>query len=105
MLQDQSAYLLMYSPVSTRPQVWHLKQATCHWRCRASRDGPCLISSPQPAQSAGDEQRRHPSPGYRATWSLNPPVCVYVCVCGLILKGGPLPPLPLMNAAWIKVEV
>lgn len=44
-------HLLMYSPVRTRPQVWHLKQLTCHCFSNASRDWPCLISSLQPAHS------------------------------------------------------
>ncbi len=50
-------YLLMYSPVSAQPQVRHLKQLTCHCLSRASRDWPCLISSPQPAQSGGEEMQ------------------------------------------------
>ena len=94
----------MYSPVSVQPHVRHLKQLTCHCRSSASRDWPCLISSPQPAQSGGDERRNRtsiipprsasweshcpcqmelPEPGYRTTWSSRPPpVCVCVCVCG-----------------------
>ncbi len=44
-------HLLMYSPVRTRPQVWHLKQLTCHCFSNARRDWPCLISSLQPAHS------------------------------------------------------
>lgn len=47
-------YLLMYSPVRTMLQVWHLKQLTCHCFSRARRDWPCLISSPHPAQSKED---------------------------------------------------
>lgn len=54
---DQATYLQMYSPVSAQPHVRHLKQLTCHCLSRASRDWPCLISSPQPAQSGGEESR------------------------------------------------
>lgn len=56
-VEDQATYLLMYSPVSTQPHVQHLKQLTCHCLSRASRDWPCLISSPQPAQSEEGERR------------------------------------------------
>ena len=44
-------HLLMYSPVRTMLQVWHLKQLTCHCFSNARRDWPCLISAPHPAQS------------------------------------------------------
>lgn len=44
-------HLLMYSPVRTMLQVRHLKQLTCHCFSNASRDWPCLISAPHPAQS------------------------------------------------------
>lgn len=47
----------MYSPVSAQPHVRHLKQLMCHCLSRASRDWPCLISSPQPAQSGGEQRR------------------------------------------------
>lgn len=50
-------YLLMYSPVKTMLQVWHLKQLTCHCFSRARRDWPCVISSPHPAQSKEDSTR------------------------------------------------
>ncbi|TNN64276.1 hypothetical protein EYF80_025527 [Liparis tanakae] len=49
--------------MSVQPHVRHLKQLTCHCRSRASRDWPCLISSPQPEQSGGgrggNEANRH----------------------------------------------
>lgn len=47
----------MYSPVRAQPHVRHLKQLTCHCLSKASRDWPCLISSPQPAQSGGEGRR------------------------------------------------
>lgn len=55
--KDQATYLLMYSPVRAQPHVRHLKQLTCHCLSKASRDWPCLISSPQPAQSGGEGRR------------------------------------------------
>lgn len=57
--QHSGTHLLMYSPVRMIPQVWHLKQLTCHCFSRARRDWPCLISSLQPAQSGGTEDGGH----------------------------------------------
>lgn len=124
MRQDQSTYLLMYSPVRTRPHVWHLKQVRCHWRSRASRDCPCLISSPQPAQSGGDECNIYlpcwmqVAPdgatatglqSYRVTGGCSErgPTSLLFSrwTEGFILQRVPVQPLPLMNGALIKVEV
>lgn len=43
-------HLLMYSAVSCFPHALHLKQPKCQCLSKASRDWPCLISVPQPAQ-------------------------------------------------------
>ena len=87
----------MYSPVRTRPHVWHLKQVTCHWRSRASRDCPCLISSPQPAQSGGDERSSESTAWghfFLSRWTE-----------GFLLGGVPVQPFPPMHAALMKADV
>lgn len=98
----QYTYLLMYSPVSVQPHVRHLKQVTCHCLSSASRDWPCLISSPQPAQSGWEErQESRRAASLSSTLSLTllsfphrdtrtglqdhlqqqPTFCVCVCAC------------------------
>lgn len=98
---DEATYLLMYSPVRAQPHFRHLKQVTCHCLSRANRDWPCLISSPQPAQSTKQKKTRAEWEQFRHFFSVHsltrPLVCPSRCQmelpdpgCGTTWGGGSL---------------